>query len=206
MFNLLNTLQFCTNPTKSLPLHDLLADAVEICGGSRQLLRILNRLGCTSSPDTHDRFVTLHADHQRTNSLWNELPPAIFTVASVDNFNMLQSHSAVYCGNQQRSYHGTTVQVVQPNSLLEAYRDDRMCTSIVPSGTITELSTDQFSDPPGTSKPNLEQHNHTVHLTTLPKRPRTIAVKSLTSSVNKDTNQTNSNAIQPNSHTLTMSD
>ena len=34
MFNLLNTLQFCTNPTKSLPLHDLLADAVEMCGGS----------------------------------------------------------------------------------------------------------------------------------------------------------------------------
>jgi len=33
-----------------------------------------------------------------------------------------------------------------------------------------------------------------------------MAVKSLTSSVIKDTNQTNSNAIQPNSHTLTMSD
>jgi len=69
---------------------------------------------------------------------------------------ILQSHSAVYCGNQQRSYHGTTVQVVQCNSLLKAYHDDRMSTSIVPSSTLTELSTDQFADPTGTSKCNLE--------------------------------------------------
>ena len=53
-------------------MHDLLADIVEMCGGSRQLLRILNRLGCTSSPDTHDRFVTHHAEAQRIRSIWDE--------------------------------------------------------------------------------------------------------------------------------------
>ena len=96
-------------------MHDLLADTVEMCGGSHQLLRILNRLGCTSSPDTHDRFFTHHAEAQCTRSIWDELPPAVFTIASVDNFDMLQSYAAVYRGNRQCSYHGTTVQLIQPS-------------------------------------------------------------------------------------------
>ena len=109
-------LLYCTNPKQPTPMYNLLADVVEVFGGSRQLLRILNRLGCVSSPDTHDRFVAQHAEARCQKSIWDELPNNVFTVTSVDNFDMLQSHSAVYCGDQQRSFHGTTVQLVQPSS------------------------------------------------------------------------------------------
>ena len=54
-----------------------------------------------SSPDTHDRFVTYHAEQQRNTSVWEEIPQFVFTVGSADNFDMLQSYSAVYCGDQQ---------------------------------------------------------------------------------------------------------
>ena len=62
----------------------------------------------TASLDTHDRFVTQH----------NELSRGVITIASIDNFNMLQSYAAVYCGNQNRSYHGTTIQLVQPDATI----------------------------------------------------------------------------------------
>ena len=48
--------------TQLTPFHNILADIVETSGGSRELLRILNRLGCTPSPDTHECFVTYHAE------------------------------------------------------------------------------------------------------------------------------------------------
>ena len=78
-----------------MPINNLMADVVEMCGGSCQLTRILNRLGRTSSVDTHDRIVTQHAENQRRYNVWDKLQNNVFTVASVDNFDMLQSYIVV---------------------------------------------------------------------------------------------------------------
>ena len=62
---------------------------IEMCGGSRKLLKVLN-FGAVSSPDTHDCFVTDVATHQRNKTVWDDLSDQI--LASVHNFDMLQSH------------------------------------------------------------------------------------------------------------------
>ena len=55
-------LMFATNACSDTALHLFVADTVEVCGGSRQLLKVLNRLGVSVSADTHDRLVTYVAE------------------------------------------------------------------------------------------------------------------------------------------------
>ena len=56
---------YFTNLQCPTALHTFLVDTVETCGGSRQLIHILNRLGVTTSADTHDQFVTQEAEEER---------------------------------------------------------------------------------------------------------------------------------------------
>ena len=71
---------------------------------------MLNRLGI-SSEDTHARYVdniVRHSDKAQ------DVDPSQTVVATLDNLDFLQSNAAVYCGDQYRSWHGTTVQILRP--------------------------------------------------------------------------------------------
>ena len=108
---LLCVLLFCTDDRCSMPLHTLVTDVVESQGGTDFLIRFLNRLGVCASADTLARFIKCKVDSPMLTQFIN---PDGFMVVSADNIDFLHSYVRVFKGNQNSSWHGTSVQVVQP--------------------------------------------------------------------------------------------
>ena len=92
-----------------MPLHILLTDLIDSQGGSYELIRILNRLGAVASV----RTVSCGAENVCRCSPEPRFE-SVHCNIRVDNIEFLQRHSFVYSGDQGRSWHGTTIQVVQP--------------------------------------------------------------------------------------------
>ena len=108
---------FCTNDRCSLPLHCLITDMVDGLGGSALLVRMLNRLGVCSSADTLARAIQYRVTERQNKGIHNECSSTGFSVISIDNIDFLHSYARVYCGDQKRSWHGTTIQLVQPKPI-----------------------------------------------------------------------------------------
>ena len=56
---------------------------------------------------------------RKMDGLLKGLDTRTFTVATTDNNDFLQSHASMYAGIQYRSWHGTSVQVIQPQQRLK---------------------------------------------------------------------------------------
>ena len=116
---LICVLMYCaTGGRCSVPLHTVLSDFIEASGGSSEIITILNRLGAVASRDTLDRHIVNVSTQRKAKGLLKSLESNVFTVATTDNIDFLQSGASVYVGNQSRSWHGTSVQVVQPQQRL----------------------------------------------------------------------------------------
>ena len=110
---------FCASGGRcSVPLHTLLTDYIEATGGSSELISVLNKVGAVASSETLDRHIMKVSTQPKMDGLLKDLDTTTFTIASTDNIDFLQSHASVYSGSQYRSWHGTTVQVVQPQKRL----------------------------------------------------------------------------------------
>ena len=107
-------LLFCTNNLCSMPLHVLLTESVLCHGGSLELVKVLNRVGAVASFDTCNRLATRVVQQQILRGIKPELSPNTLTVVSIDNIDILQSHAMVSSVDATRSWHGTSVQCVQP--------------------------------------------------------------------------------------------
>jgi hypothetical protein len=111
LFYIMCCLYFTTDNRCNTPIHMLLTDVVYSHGGTTELVQVMNRLGMISSEDTHACYVD-HVVRYSDNTC--NIDPSDTVVATLDNLDFLQSNAAVYCGDQHRSWHGTTVQILQP--------------------------------------------------------------------------------------------
>ena len=119
-FYCLCVLMYCTDDRCHLPLHNLITDTVDSLGSSALQIRILNRLGVCSSADTLYRSIQYRVQEREQRGAEQECSPNSFTVISADNIDFLHNYARVFYGNQTRSWHGTTVQAVQPKPSIHA--------------------------------------------------------------------------------------
>ncbi len=108
------TVLFCTNSQCCMPLHYLLSEAILCHGGSQQLVKIFNRIGAAASLDTSQRLSTQVVQTRVVQGIKPDLVEKGFTIVSVDNIDILQRHAFVSSTDASRSWHGTSVQCVQP--------------------------------------------------------------------------------------------
>ena len=83
---------FCADDRCSIPFHTMIIDTIECCGGSSQLIRILNRLGVCSSADTLARSIQCRVEERERNGpeeeCWHYAP----TILSMDNIDNVAMH------------------------------------------------------------------------------------------------------------------
>ena len=65
-------------------MHTLITDAIETCGGSSRLQKLLNRLGACASIDTHSRYVQYRVQKRMEEGPMASYPSCSFMIISAD--------------------------------------------------------------------------------------------------------------------------
>ena len=110
---ILHLLLYCMDNTCSMPFHVVIADLIDCHSGNSELIRTFNRLGVCVSQDTLLRRIRGTVQHITRHGLLHGMNYSCLTVFTMDNIDFLHSYAQVFSGNQQLSWHGTTIQAVQ---------------------------------------------------------------------------------------------
>ena len=151
--------------------------------GLMEFYKLFNRFGMVSSLDTNNHIATCIVQKRTTEGIKPSIQFGMLTVISVDNGNVLQSNAVVLALDATRSWHGTSVQCIQPK-----LQSDKLAPQ--------EIIVDSHSQPDDSQSPIpvqcLKQRRrilaeacspHTLMVT--PRHERTeISYKSITSDLN----------------------
>ena len=154
---LVSLILFITSSECNFPFHVVLSDMIE---GSTELITVLNRFGIVASVETLKRTILSVSQDRKAAGVKSLLVDKAFTVASADNVDFLQSNAAVYAGNQHRSWHATSIQLVQPMPETAVHSAQgiprrRLFTSV---GEVSTSESTEGSSLRGMSQPSLESN------------------------------------------------
>ena len=104
-------------------MHTLLTDIIDCQGGTELLIRILNKLGICYSMDTLARYIQHKITNDEVTGGTKHLDPEGFTFVSADSIDFQHSYAQIVKGSYSTSWHGTSVQAVQPLPSLSLVED-----------------------------------------------------------------------------------
>ena len=136
----LATLLYVTNNQCYMPLQYILTDAILCMGGSAELVRVLNRFGACVSLDTHNRISTRIVTIRMLRGIQSQLTPCTLTVISIDNIDLMQINAMVSALHAKRSWHGTSIQCVQPLPISSILCDEEMTSLPSTSNQVSSTS------------------------------------------------------------------
>ena len=110
----LSVLQFITNNTCNMPFHVPLTEAILCHRGTQKLVTFLNRIGAVVSVDTVNRIAVKVVKNKMEKGVGGYLVEGKVTIASIDNVDVLEPYAFACALDDTRSWHGTSVQCVQP--------------------------------------------------------------------------------------------
>ena len=114
---LLSAMAHLVFPACHYPFQLVLADYIDSHSGSSELLQVLARLGVCSSRDTHQRHKTAVVTKRYQSGVQDELSQGAFSVTSIDNIDRNAPGKRISTADQNRGFHGTSVQHCNPMPL-----------------------------------------------------------------------------------------